>query len=641
MLANGALITADLPTALFFLASLPAMWWVLHEITPGSLLVGGLVLGGLFLCKYSAAIIVPVAGLLVLLRLADGRELPVRWWSVRRTVTGWRNLLKVFAGAAVVQAVIIWALIWASFGCRYVVFNEPVAGPGQLRPGWSAVYEQGPTVLDFQESTTARLIKETNDWCLLPEGYLYWFAYTLRVSMRREAFLNGEWSNRGFPSFFPYCFLVKTQLGIFAVLLLAVLAMRVLWQPRAWRESWRGFYATAPLWTFLIVYWVFAVTSHINIGHRHILPTYPVMYVLAGAAAAFWSRLLVNGKEASERKVTDEWRAEKDVAAQATPASQVASSQPSTLNPQPSSLNPHPSTLNPQPSSLNPHPSSFIPHPSSFIPHPSAVFCGLLLLTAVGWAAVDSLRIWPNYLAYFNQIAGGPRQAYKHLVDSSLDWGRDLPGLKKWLDEKDRNRDQPVYLAYFGMGEPKHYRIVHPLPPPSGFKGPRSLICFGKIGLLGSPLGQGPLLAAATYIPGEYPELPDRIPETLEPGIYASAPTYLQGVDEKVPFGRGRWTDEYERLYQENRAFCWHYNHRDSIPESRMALSYYERYGNRTREMFVKSYHELRFARLLKYLREKRRAERPCQLFDLDLSGDSRGSGGGLAAVGDRRIAVI
>ena len=52
--------------------------------------------------------------------------------------------------------------------------------------------------------------------------------------------------------------------------------------------------------------------------------------------------------------------------------------------------------------------------------------CSLFL----GWQLIESCSIRPDYLAYFNQIAGGPRNGYKHLVDSSLDWGQDLPALK-------------------------------------------------------------------------------------------------------------------------------------------------------------------------------------------------------------------
>ena len=46
---------------------------------------------------------------------------------------------------------------------------------------------------------------------------------------------------------------------------------------------------------------------------------------------------------------------------------------------------------------------------------------------------------------------------FRHLVDSSLDWGQDLPALKQYLD---RHPPQgPVYLSYFGNASPAYYRI--------------------------------------------------------------------------------------------------------------------------------------------------------------------------------------
>ena len=43
------------------------------------------------------------------------------------------------------------------------------------------------------------------------------------------------------------------------------------------------------------------------------------------------------------------------------------------------------------------------------------------------------------------------------LVDSSLDWGQDLPGVKRYLDE--HKVAPPVYFAYFGTGSPDWYGI--------------------------------------------------------------------------------------------------------------------------------------------------------------------------------------
>jgi hypothetical protein len=33
------------------------------------------------------------------------------------------------------------------------------------------------------------------------------------------------------------------------------------------------------------VYWAFSLTSGLNIGHRHIIPVYPVLFVMAAGAA--------------------------------------------------------------------------------------------------------------------------------------------------------------------------------------------------------------------------------------------------------------------------------------------------------------------------------------------------------------------
>ena len=46
---------------------------------------------------------------------------------------------------------------------------------------------------------------------------------------------------------------------------------------------------------------------------------------------------------------------------------------------------------------------------------------GALLL----WLAVSSLSVHPQYISYFNEIAGGPANGWRWLLDSNLDWGQD------------------------------------------------------------------------------------------------------------------------------------------------------------------------------------------------------------------------
>src|SRR5262245_46603287 len=91
-------------------------------------------------------------------------------------------------------------------------------------------------------------------------------------------------------------------------------------------------------------------------------------------------------------------------------------------------------------------------------PVAARVVAGALL----AWYAAGTLRVHPHYLAYFNELAGGPENGYKYLVDSSLDWGQDLKGLKLFLD---RAAIPSIKLSYFGTADPQYYGIPGELLP--------------------------------------------------------------------------------------------------------------------------------------------------------------------------------
>jgi hypothetical protein len=73
------------------------------------------------------------------------------------------------------------------------------------------------------------------------------------------------------------------------------------------------------------------------------------------------------------------------------------------------------------------------------------------LLVLWGWGLV---KTGPYYLAYFNELAGGPGNGHKFLVDSNLDWGQDVKGLSSWLAKEG---NPPVVLSYFGVARPEYY----------------------------------------------------------------------------------------------------------------------------------------------------------------------------------------
>jgi len=63
----------------------------------------------------------------------------------------------------------------------------------------------------------------------------------------------------------------------------------------------------------------------------------------------------------------------------------------------------------------------------------------------LGCSAASSLWAYPHGLSYFNELAGGPRNGYKHLAHSNTDWGQDVLLLKQWVDRHPEAR--PFALA--------------------------------------------------------------------------------------------------------------------------------------------------------------------------------------------------
>jgi len=450
ILANGALMTSDIAAALFFFAATWSWWRMLQRLTLGRALISALAMGGLFLSKASAALILPIALILMIARVWIGGPLPVRALGLRDVRRRGAQLF-AFAIAGMVHFAVVLALIWTFHSFRYAAFSPAMAdgawneatwetllnkptpkalfdrvGLGSLQDeaakrifarehanenAWSAesfkaldavkheVLEEGQIAkLDglLREPPPRffpRLIETLREHHLLPEAYIYGMAHVWRASRERAAFFNGEFGIAGWWTFFPYTFLVKTPLPLFAVITLAIAAAasrnRRQKTKAKTREISPTFYDTLPLWVLLAVYWFAAIGSHLNIGHRHLLPTYPPLFVLCGAAAS-WLRARPRPRDESRPTL------------------------------------------------------------------PLSRGLGIGLCFAVGLSAVETIYRFPHYLAYFNGLVR-PANGYRHLVDSSLDWGQDLPGIRRYIETK--QPPLPIYLSYFGFANPEYYGI--------------------------------------------------------------------------------------------------------------------------------------------------------------------------------------
>jgi hypothetical protein len=83
-----------------------------------------------------------------------------------------------------------------------------------------------------------------------------------------------------------------------------------------------------------------------------------------------------------------------------------------------------------------------------------SLWTGLVFLGI--WYVGSTIWIYPHYLAYFNEAAGGPDNGYKILLDSNLDWGQDLKGLKLWME---REHVEKILFVHFGPCDPEYYGI--------------------------------------------------------------------------------------------------------------------------------------------------------------------------------------
>jgi Dolichyl-phosphate-mannose-protein mannosyltransferase len=78
-----------------------------------------------------------------------------------------------------------------------------------------------------------------------------------------------------------------------------------------------------------------------------------------------------------------------------------------------------------------------------------------VLVLLLAWYGGSTLWIHPSYLAYFNELIGGPANAENYFSDSGIDWGQDLKRLKTYVDANPQIKH--IAIDYFGGGLPQYY----------------------------------------------------------------------------------------------------------------------------------------------------------------------------------------
>ncbi|HEX5282939.1 MAG TPA: phospholipid carrier-dependent glycosyltransferase [Bryocella sp.] len=360
ILANGALVTTDMALSATLFAAVYAFYRYTRSPTVLRLLVCA-VSAGLVLCvKHSGLIIFPLLVLLAVAALLLPRDNGEPIAASQRRIHPVRLAVALLAIVA-----IAYGMLWSVYGFRYAA-----------RPGGTAMTPPTAVFLTtLHRPMQARLIGVFERHHLLPESYLYGLTdVAVATSKGRPAFIFGRLYPAGEWFYFPSTFLIKSTIA-FLLLLVLALTTRELWRRNRIREL---VFMLLPA----LVYFTIAVCSHLNIGHRHILPIYAFLIVIAAGGGA----VLLRRSRA--------W---------------------------------------------------------------AAVVVVLLLLHVF-----SSVRAYPAYLAYSNEVWGGPQHTWEVLTDSNTGWGSGLKTMQEYIRE---HNVQNCWLAYSGPADLSYFHMpCKPLP---------------------------------------------------------------------------------------------------------------------------------------------------------------------------------
>lgn len=258
VLGHAHLVTTDVPIAAMLFLTATVFWRFAEGPTVAGAIVAGLVLGGALAVKYSAVMLGPALVWFLLVawvkRAKEARqETPV--WSTRlRAILRWAGLLLIIGTISI-------GVIWACYRFRYR------ASPGEsFQFSWS--FE------GTKDSTIGKAAGFARAHRLLPEAYLNGFAYMFENAQVRNAYALGMHSKMGWWWYFPFAFLVKTPLPTLILMAWGLWASLRRYGARLGPD----YFLVIPL----IIYWVLAIASSMNIGLRHVMPVYPIMATLAG-----------------------------------------------------------------------------------------------------------------------------------------------------------------------------------------------------------------------------------------------------------------------------------------------------------------------------------------------------------------------
>jgi len=379
-LAHGRFVTTDVAAAAaIFIASYYFIRW-LQNPSAKNLIVAGLVFGVAQLAKFSVFLLVIlfafIAIVWIYLKTREAKNMDQGFWSSLG-----KNLYQYFGGVILLFTIGYAFIVWPVY--LFHVASYPIE---------RQVRDTQTILQSFGMRPIANLIIWLSGIPILRGLAQYGLGLAMvlqRAVGGNTTYFLGEISNTGSKIYFPVVYLLKETLTLHILTLTALFFG--LWQfgqKKFYR--WHNFnlllqqnIAQVLMLGFIALYWYSSLRSILNIGIRHLLPTFPFIFLLVAQQISLW----LENDEVNKNRVIQ------------------------------------------------------------FLKYGS-------LTILIVWQAVSVIKVYPSFLAYFNESIGGPTNGYKYVADSNLDWGQDLKRLAIWVDA---NKVDKIYIDFFGGAQPEYY----------------------------------------------------------------------------------------------------------------------------------------------------------------------------------------
>lgn len=410
VLGHNHYVTTDLGIAAFIFFAFYFFVKFLKKPDFKNTVLAGLFLGLAELAKFSAVLLFPIFGL-ILVTYALARNKP-EFEVISTFRYKWKHLW-IYIRKFIIALIVCFGAIYAVY--FITTFRMPEG----------KVSDVAKTVLSDEGKggiTKSIIVKMDQSDVLRPMSeYVLGVAMVfLRVSGGNTYYFFGEVDNHARMSYFPAVFALKETLPMLFLLIFSLIyaitkALKNTFEkPGSYLRKILvsiGLYlrtgvAQYSMLAFIALYSYLSVTGNLNIGFRHLFPILPFAYVLVAKQSFEFLK------------------------------------------------------------GLNEH---------------SIKMFKIVLAVLVFWIILEPIIFFPSFISYFNEAAGGPKNGYKYLTDSNLDWGQDLKRLRNWVDEYNKCSDlmknnslicmnfssvnphptfgkiEKIRVDYFGGSNPEYY----------------------------------------------------------------------------------------------------------------------------------------------------------------------------------------